>query len=190
MNWFTCITKFSAFQGGKSKPKQMPPPPLSPWKKHWDVNKCHKRALLLKSCYTNWKYKMESTITIISWHKLCGWESSRKLWCRFRSTDCQICPNNYTCTCLDSILHTTVCKHVHLVHMNYMQKDTDSISEPTVLADTYFTSLLSDKKPDTSLTQTKTTLLQKLLKLEALVTNCQNTVLFRLLIDMFRLLSL
>ena len=59
-----------------------------------------------------------------------------------------------------------------------MQKDTDSISEdPTVLADTYsyFTSLLSDKKSDTSLTQTKTTLLKKLQKFEALVTNCQNT---------------
>ena len=59
-----------------------------------------------------------------------------------------------------------------------MQKDTDSISEDlTVLADTYsyFTSLLSDKKSDTSLTQTKTTLLKKLQKFEALVTNCQNT---------------
>ena len=46
--------------------------------------------------------------------------------------------------------------------MNYMQKDIDSISEdPTLLADTYsyFTSLLFDKKLDTSLTQTKTTLL-------------------------------
>ena len=60
--------------------------------------------------------------------------------------------------------------------MNFMQKDTDSISEdPTLLADTYFTSLLSDKKPDTSLTQTKTTLLKKLQKLGTLVTNCQNT---------------
>ena len=50
--------------------------------------------------------------------------------------------------------------------MNYMQKDTDNISEdPTLLADTYFTSLLSDKKPDTFLTQTKTTLLKKLQKI-------------------------
>ena len=61
-----------------------------------------------------------------------------------------------------------------------MQEDTNSISEdPTLLTDTYsyFTSyLLSDKKPDTmrSLIQTKTTLLKKLQKFEALVTNCQN----------------
>ena len=48
-----------------------------------------------------------------------------------------------------------------------MQKDINSISEdPTLVADTYsyFTSLLSDKKPDTSLTQTKTTLLKKIQK--------------------------
>ena len=58
-----------------------------------------------------------------------------------------------------------------------MQKDTNNISEdPTLLADTYsyFTSLLSNKKPDTSLTQSKTSLLKKIQKLEALDTNCQN----------------
>ena len=50
----------------------------------------------------------------------------------------EICHHNYACTCLDSILHTTVCKHVHLVHMKYMQKDINSISEDTtLLTDTY-----------------------------------------------------
>ena len=145
-----------------------------------EVNKCHKRALLLKLFSdtqienTKWKVQSQSSpdtnYVVEKAQENCG--------CRLRCTDCQICPHNYTCTCLDSILHATVCKHVHFVHMNYMQKDTDSISEdPTLLADTYsyFTSQLSDKKLDTSLTQTKTTLLKKLQKLEALVTNCQNT---------------
>ena len=61
--------------------------------------------------------------------------------------------------------------------MKYIQKDTNNISEdPTLLVNTYsyYTSLLSDKKLDTSLTQTKTTLLKKLQKPEALVTNFQN----------------
>ena len=61
--------------------------------------------------------------------------------------------------------------------MKYIQKDTNNISEdPTLLVDTYsyYTGLLSDKKLDTSLTQTKTTLLKKFQKPEALVTNCQN----------------
>ena len=144
-----------------------------------EVNKRHKRALLLKLSSaaqienTEWKVQSQSSpdtnYVIEKAQESCG--------CKLQCTDCEICPHNYTCTCLDSILHATVCKHVHLVHMKYMQKDTNSISEdPTLLTDTYsyFTSLLSNKKPDTSLTQTKTSLLKKLQKLEALVTNCQN----------------
>ena len=97
--------------------------------------------------------------------------------CKLQCIDCQICPHNYTCTCLDANLHATVCKHVHLVHMKYMQKEKSRIPEdPTLLVDTYsyFTSLLSNKKSDTSLTQTKTKLLKKFQKREALVTNSQN----------------
>ena len=63
--------------------------------------------------------------------------------------------------------------------MKYIQKDTNNISEyPTLLVDTYsyYTNLLSDKKLDTSLTQTKTTLLKKLQKLETLVTNYHSLV--------------
>ena len=111
--------------------------------------------------------------------------------CTLQCTDSQICFHYYTCTCLDSILHVTVCKHNHLVHIKYMQKDIKCISkDPTLLADTYyyFTSILSLKRPDTSLTQTKITLLKKLHKLAALATNCQN--IFRLLTEMFRLLFL
>ena len=56
-----------------------------------------------------------------------------------------------------------------------MQKDTNSTSvDPNLLTYSYFTSLLSNKKLDISLTQTKTTLLNKLQKIEVLVTNCQN----------------
>ena len=38
--------------------------------------------------------------------------------CKVICHDCQICPHAYTCTCLDATLHATICKHVHLVHMN------------------------------------------------------------------------
>ena len=116
-------------------------------------------------CYTNCKYKMESTITIISWHKLYVEKAQENCECSLWCTDCQIYLHNYTC--LDSILHTTVCKHVTFYIWIYMQKDTKNISEyPTLLVGTnsYYTSLLSDKKLDTSLTQTKTTLLRKLQK--------------------------
>ena len=37
--------------------------------------------------------------------------------CRLRCSNCSACIHMYTCTCLDSITHTTVCKHIHFIHM-------------------------------------------------------------------------
>ena len=34
--------------------------------------------------------------------------------CKLQCTNCNACIHMYICTCLDSITHTTVCKHVHI----------------------------------------------------------------------------
>ena len=34
--------------------------------------------------------------------------------CKLRCISCEVCIHMYSCTCMDSILHATVCKHVHL----------------------------------------------------------------------------
>ena len=104
-------------------------------KKSHRINKRHKRALLLKLSSaaqienTKWKLQSQSSDTnyvVEKAPKNCG--------CKLRCTDCKICPHNYTRTCLDSLLHVTACTHIHLAHMKYMQKNTNSISEyPTLL---------------------------------------------------------
>ena len=33
--------------------------------------------------------------------------------CKIRCYSCYTCPHNFSCTCLDSILRSTVCKHIH-----------------------------------------------------------------------------
>ena len=35
--------------------------------------------------------------------------------CHVRCKPCGVCTHTFTCTCLDSILHSTICKHIHLV---------------------------------------------------------------------------
>ena len=35
--------------------------------------------------------------------------------CKLTCSSCPTCVHMYTCTCLDFSLHTTVCKHVHMV---------------------------------------------------------------------------
>ena len=36
--------------------------------------------------------------------------------CNFICSECNICCHVYTCTCPDSLIYNTICKHVHLVH--------------------------------------------------------------------------
>ena len=38
--------------------------------------------------------------------------------CKLRCKACDICVHQYTCTCIDYILHSTICKHIHLVKMS------------------------------------------------------------------------
>ena len=60
--------------------------------------------------------------------------------------DCKImCPHAYTCAYLDVTLHATICKHIHLVHMetshNVVCKDRTSADNDY----SYFIDVLSSK---------------------------------------------
>ena len=37
--------------------------------------------------------------------------------CKLRCSSCNACIHMYSCTCVDSAIHTTVCKHMHIVQM-------------------------------------------------------------------------
>ena len=51
-----------------------------------------------------------------------------KCTCKLRCTTCSACVHMYTCSCVDSALHTTVCKHMHSVHI--VRTSADIISDP------------------------------------------------------------
>jgi len=38
--------------------------------------------------------------------------------CKVKCRDCGACTHLYNCSCMDFAVHSTVCKHVHAVHMN------------------------------------------------------------------------
>ena len=62
--------------------------------------------------------------------------------CKVVCGTCNACIHLYTCTCTDFLIHNTVCKHIHLVHMsqNTCVSETDStkFKENEI---TYFTEL-------------------------------------------------
>ena len=37
--------------------------------------------------------------------------------CKLRCASCAVCVHMYTCSCVDSAVHSTACKHTHVVHM-------------------------------------------------------------------------
>ncbi|XP_011407648.1 PREDICTED: uncharacterized protein LOC100639460 [Amphimedon queenslandica] len=39
--------------------------------------------------------------------------------CRIRCSTCDVCVHSYSCTCMDYLIHSTICKHIHLVEMSF-----------------------------------------------------------------------
>eukprot|EP00111_Clytia_hemisphaerica_P013742 TCONS_00040434-protein len=48
--------------------------------------------------------------------KLVQKDKCREATCRLMCTDCQFCIHQYTCTCIDSLMNSLSCKHVHYLH--------------------------------------------------------------------------
>ena len=93
--------------------------------------------------------------------------------CKLRCANCDVCIHMYSCTCIDSMLHATVCKHVHLVKMR-----TTKVSENVSHASTnveYFSHLLEDKCDDGQLSALRQQVLSKLNTMIVLVTSCHST---------------
>lgn len=51
--------------------------------------------------------------------------------CKILCRKCSICPHTYSCECMDALLHATVCKHVHFIHMMYNETITFAPSAGT-----------------------------------------------------------
>ena len=85
-----------------------------------EVNKWHKNAEQLDKESINelsnnhWMVKSQEREHFYTVGRL---TCSCKMSCKLKCTQCGVCPHMHTCTCIDSVLHYTACKHIHLVHM-------------------------------------------------------------------------
>ena len=69
--------------------------------------------------------------------------------CQLHCSKCGICIHQHSCTCIDAITHTTVCKHMHLVHLSQTKPSPSSAVSAVSLndnEDTYFVNILQKKK--------------------------------------------
>ena len=56
-----------------------------------------------------WSVHSQRTYTVKLQHTQCPFN------CHVRCTACNICVHQYSCECMDELLHSTICKHIHLV---------------------------------------------------------------------------
>ena len=52
--------------------------------------------------------------------------------CSSKCSNCNICVHTYTCSCVDFLLYSTICKHIHLVHQyrERNERKTEICEEP------------------------------------------------------------
>ncbi len=95
--------------------------------------------------------------------------------CQLKCSQCNICVHQYICDCPDSLIHNTICKHIHLIKRHLTNNATDQTSgsvvgtqeESTVgYKDTEVTLVAShlqqDKKPPQDLSSLRQTLQDRL----------------------------
>ena len=49
--------------------------------------------------------------------------------CKIACTECHLCVHSFTCTCTDSLIMSTICKHVHLVKGSILQNPSQPPSD-------------------------------------------------------------
>ena len=61
--------------------------------------------------------------------------------CPLRCTECDICIHQYSCTCPDSLVRLTICKHIHLLirklYQNNMHRINVHNTSHTITSDVY-----------------------------------------------------
>ena len=71
--------------------------------------------------------------------------------CKLHSRTCNACIHMYTCTCIDSMIHTTVCKHIHIFDLIYNKSSTHPSSnnqDDELKSTSYITETLAKETPN------------------------------------------
>ena len=92
--------------------------------------------------------------------------------CDLRCSTCRACIHTYTCSCIDSTLHATVCKHAHAIAM-MTANSTSDVSTSASQVD-YFTNILEDgQQKCTHKEALRQQLLNKISEITVLVRRCE-----------------
>ena len=91
-----------------------------------DINRRHQRAqeMLLHGIEVR---KVAECTWLVQSSQLDDMHTVKKLTedcdCKLTCGHCKACVHMYACTCMDSLIHATVCKHCHIAHMENIREE-------------------------------------------------------------------
>ena len=126
-----------------------------------EINKRHRTAqsmnpanCIISRNETSWRIKPESSTQqeYYTVEKV----SNNSCSCKVRCNRCDICICSYSCTCMDYLIHATICKHIHLVNIfdREQENETES-SEINSSTTTTSVAMLPDCNESTSIEHIK-----------------------------------
>ena len=62
----------------------------------------------------DYTWRLQSESEPGKWYTVEKSNNDTSCGCHLKCDECNICVHTYSCTCLNAILHNTICKHVHL----------------------------------------------------------------------------
>ena len=75
-------------------------------------------------------WKVASYSNPLICYEVCKEECSCSSACSLRCTECDICIHEYSCTCPDSLVRLTICKHIHLLLRIFRPNDIHNSKTP------------------------------------------------------------
>ena len=98
-------------------------------KRHRSAEKMTPSEMILSVSNGTWTIKSASLQQkYYSVHK----ESEvEKCTCKLRCNSCNVCIHQYSCTCMDFLIHSTICKHIHLVVISSHRHGDSPSPDPT-----------------------------------------------------------
>ena len=163
-----------------------------------EIVKRHKTAIemvdsctVLKESEVDPQWKVQSQTNEASYYiiiQLCT-----NCSCKLNCSHCGACIHMYSCSCIDYALHSTVCKHIHLVHMHVtsetkhhdllasdaIQGDTAQLDSATAMVEPafntseYFSSVLHKEQQDRNIKKSKAEINNMLQSIKA-TTECNS----------------
>ena len=94
--------------------------------------------------------------------------------CSLKCSDCSICLHTYSCSCADSLIRSTICKHMHLVARLCAQTSCNSVQPSVQEMEYQQETLLANLKSDKVATGLKERVKRALTELTAQISSCDD----------------